>query len=115
MRRVLRKEDDRVTVEIETPWLTEAEAAAYCGGISRSTFRRKFVGIPRGGTSRIRLYHCDTLDAYIASLAQGSTPESPLLPTRRRSLAPMSIKDPITGQIYRSPVGGASGNAKGRG
>ena len=108
MRRVLRKEGDQVTVEIETPWLTEAEAAAYCA-CSRSTFRRRYAGTPRGGQPRSWLYHCDILDQCIAARA-----ELTCIPKYyQRNFKDLTITDPVTGKVYRAKNDSAPRGNKG--
>lgn len=103
MKRVLRKEDDRVSVEITTPWLTEEEAAIYCAQ-SRSTIRRLFPGGPSGGKRRSKRYNCADLDAYLAAMAApeaaGDGSMIPV-PSRRRDLSSLSITDPVDGRVYR--------------
>jgi len=109
MRRVLRKEGDQVTVEIETPWLTEAEAAAYCA-CSRSTFRRRYAGTPRGGQPRSWLYHCDILDQCIAARAAELT----CIPKYyQRNFKDLTITDPVTGKVYRAKNDSAPRGNKG--
>jgi len=98
MRRVLRREDDKVTIEVETPWLTEAEAAIYCA-CSRTTFRRRFAGTPRAGQPRSWLYHVDILDKRIADMAATAA----CIPQNyHRNFKDLTITDPVTGKVYRA-------------
>lgn len=58
---------------IETPWLRGMrEAAAYCS-VGRSVFCRAAGLLPHRGKGKVRLYHIDTLDAWLS----GELPDVP--------------------------------------
>ncbi|MEI6315223.1 MAG: hypothetical protein WCO89_10165 [Syntrophus sp. (in: bacteria)] len=71
---------------IVTPWRRVEEAAAYCG-LSLTAFTERAQHLPYGGDRTIKLYHTDTLAAFIG----GNLPEDPYI---------MGLIHPVTGEIH---------------
>ncbi len=98
-------------VVIETPWLRgSAEAAAYCG-LGRSVFDAMASSLPCHGQGRVRIYHVDTLDAWLAGELEGVQPPGKVpegkaqsKPRRRRSAGvrgrKLPLRHPKTGKLY---------------
>lgn len=98
-------------VVIETPWLRgAAEAAAYCG-LGRTAFEASAPELPCRGQGRVKLYHVDTLDAWLAGELEGLDPpgkgpegKAPGKPRRRRSAGErgrrLPLQHPKTGKLY---------------
>jgi len=95
------------TVTIETPWLRGVEeAAAYCG-MSVTAFRVFGDRLPHHGQGRLRLYHIETLDAWLAGELPGVPAPGKPTGTRadgkarvRRRRKRLPLRNPKTGKVY---------------